>query len=1079
MKTQILYLILIIFSFFLFCIQENNPYYQKENIKVITELKSFSNGKNINIFSTETITVAPLLSFQIDSFTVAAKGNRYFSDDHITIIKEDSLKNRYTFKLSFSDTGYKEITITTFHKDSAIYKEQFNLSVSSPLKQKNFHIYYGDTITLSTPPVSDENVFYNWDFLNSTMPIITHKNSINKPLHMIAMKEKGILYITDFQDSSIISPLSHFTYSVIDTIKPTITYIHNDSISNDTIRTGDSLLIFEVEVRDQGETAVDTTYLSIQNSDEKTQTFNAFHFSYPSNNNYKFFFYDIYQHSESSPMKVTVYARDNTIFKNKSQKTFWLCYDTSIQQTNRVDININNVTTTTTTANYKIFGSVFNPTGKDITLEALLDSISDTNKITISGTMTTEKWYWKINLKEGSNLITILAKDSQNNTLAKKQVSIYYNPSSLDSSGPLFWEITVDNNPGLNNHFYVKNTKAFINIIAFDILSTIHSLTINGTPIIPTDPLHPMTYSKTIDAPHSFSNSAIALYAEDSHKNITTKNLTIIQNTVPYMIDNNLRDSLLSIRYSFRDTIKTKDMENDNVIIEMLHISPWWEFTNNLLVFNPNDSIPLISDSLCFRIKDMFQFSDSIYTWRYRLIDSINTSDTVNFSSSMQNKISNTIFAEQDSISISLDVENGTSPYYFSASIPKLNKTFFVNSQTDSVLSWIPSKEDTGSNLILYLKVTDAKNTHDTFIYNFDIYLQEDSGFSVNYTLDPDSIINITGDTIDLKDSVNAHIYFTITPNSNTSKETYTATISTINGLSEFDIDSLSDKLGFLVTINPIINRKNEFVIVTIKNSNDSTYKKEFHIIHPKYTTPIKIDSLIVWFDATKNASVIKNDISKIPCNNKDSVYRWQNQLNLIEFAKASSGYYPVYDSIPGYQGIHFNRSINEHDCMTMQNHADWPNSSFTIIIVAKLNQYSTNNYYTLISSSSATESFNLGLNNGIAIFSRSGKDVLTSSTDLYPIHTDSLFIISYSSTGIGTSNAVVGINGNKTTLTNVTKVSYNTSFMIGANRTDIKKDGWDGNISEILFYKKTLTDIEYGGIIQYLSKKHRVILRQ
>ncbi len=472
MKKLQTYIAILLLPVLPVCIDEYNPFSDLSNAIMVIESKSFTNGENISIFSAETLSVSPLIDDNIDSFSIHVDDNRLWSNGDTTIYNTGSLNTLYTFYISFYDTGYKYITVTTFRKDTLPHIEKYQVYAFSPLKQAPVNGYSGaikGSIQLSTEPVADSDVLYHWNF-GSGLIIKSSQNVLDTNILYSVPDSLGAVYVTDWNEQ-FQSPVSPFRFSILDTIFPTILCTNTDSMINDTIITGDSIFVFKTQIYDQ-----DTIAVPVDSATVDGENFDIF---YEKNRIYSKFFYNMQLYKDTATM-VTVTAVDNPYFANTSRKTFWLRYDSTIQQIGGVEIVINHISDTTTTANpsYTISGRVINTTGETIILEAAVNGVPHSIKHTIACLDT--GWYWTLSLNEGKNSVIISAKALNEAILTQKKVTIYHDPDFIDSIGPKIWQIFADNKLFTGQPVIVDTSEIEIRVIVFDEHSKIDSVTING-----------------------------------------------------------------------------------------------------------------------------------------------------------------------------------------------------------------------------------------------------------------------------------------------------------------------------------------------------------------------------------------------------------------------------------------------------------------------------------------------------------------------------------------------------------------------------------------------------------------------
>jgi hypothetical protein len=214
-----------------FCNDPVNPFLDIENSRIAIFHSSVQDGDTVDVFSTESISVAVYLRDHISKYTVSTKGNRLWKQPDSTINQEMYTTQPLSFLFSYSDTGLKVISVTAMRDDGKKSWEQISLYVKSPLKQSRITAQAGDSILLSTPKVRDP-VTYTWNLKNGEI-VTSTKESLYYKLGKVFTSSIGELYVTD---SVFRSPSYHFSLS--DPQVPFLVHtIISENYSNDTIKT--------------------------------------------------------------------------------------------------------------------------------------------------------------------------------------------------------------------------------------------------------------------------------------------------------------------------------------------------------------------------------------------------------------------------------------------------------------------------------------------------------------------------------------------------------------------------------------------------------------------------------------------------------------------------------------------------------------------------------------------------------------------------------------------------------------------------------------------------------------------------
>ena len=206
-----------------FCTDDYNPFTDVHNAQAYL-VTGFSEGDTVDIFSTETVDVALAVKELIDTFSLHAGANRYFSD---TVIARDSRgwptgrSGRYF--ISFYDTGWQEISCITRRSDGEVAVQRRSCYARSPLRQAPLVDTLGAMVCLSTVPVRDRDVMYSWSF-GEGMVVQSVPHIICREIPVNAVSTVGQLWVTEL-NGSYASPRTPFVYAVFDNQGPEITCV--------------------------------------------------------------------------------------------------------------------------------------------------------------------------------------------------------------------------------------------------------------------------------------------------------------------------------------------------------------------------------------------------------------------------------------------------------------------------------------------------------------------------------------------------------------------------------------------------------------------------------------------------------------------------------------------------------------------------------------------------------------------------------------------------------------------------------------------------------------------------------------
>jgi hypothetical protein len=440
------------------CTNDYNPFenYSNAQVYVLPEAcsKKIREGDTLSIFTTETLAVYTTVREKIDSFRIDAKGNRYWPD---TVLRPPFAKENLVLPLSFWDTGRVQINVTTYRSNHAVSSLAAPMSfyVRSPLKQKDVSSVLGSPCTLSTAPVTDEDVLYIWRFGKDTLPGSTSNTFSDFSKYLLNIKigktDTGYLWVTDFHEE-FRSPATMFTYLFYQPSPPRIKCTNYKLLHGDTVITGDDTLPFTFQVIDssgQGLASVDL-------SGEMPQTADSVTF-------YKTFI-GMKQYSNQNP-KVEIIKATNKIGQT-SIDTFYLCYEKSGPHGDLVTFRLVNppdptLTTRLDTLLYILY--VDNYSQDTVNVSTLA---TGKNFVALPFSDSVHKFQWFVPLDTGYNTITTLASIPQRAYSAETTLVILRRAYAPDTTPPIITSITVNGRPyPVEGDTVLEIDSAFVNVV--------------------------------------------------------------------------------------------------------------------------------------------------------------------------------------------------------------------------------------------------------------------------------------------------------------------------------------------------------------------------------------------------------------------------------------------------------------------------------------------------------------------------------------------------------------------------------------------------------------------------------------
>ena len=683
---------------FIACVKEYNPFDDVNNVKVLYST-SFANFPQITIFSPETLYIKPLVQEKIDSFSISAHGNIFWTDS--TINKNSvPFDQSYQFFVSFKDTGINEIVVSTYLSNTQLSKKITDqIYINSPLSQEPVSFYLGTNCTLSTPGVRGVNVVYNWSFGDNFT--ISGKNKMQiLLLNTTPVKsEKCSLWVSDTLGIHK-SPKVPFRVTFHDTVMPKIVYSNFMGLYNhDTIYSGNNSFIFMIEIYDQGHSTVEKTWFNnhpFENCElSKNLYWNVIeNFQGVSNNSF---------------MQISIKAKDQ--YNNINTKDFWLCYDSTLKDNNLALLIVDNLDSESVIDNdHRITGKVHNFSSDSLLLTNVVNNIDTIYEFYIippdSGLVT---WNWNVALTEGYNNFTIrLQKKNDKSIIIEKLLSVFLSKEITDTTGPTITSIMInDTIPYTGSEMFFQEDSVSISVKAFDVISDVDKIFIDSIELF--YEVQAQHWKNNIYIYHDIKMNRL-LTIHDSLDNKTMRSLNIFQNTKPKILKNKFIQPMLFVGSEYHDSILLIDMDNDPLTVIYLQNEPWVTAGINLSL------TPAYNDtgqgSIIFTVSDGLQNSDTCI-WYYAVTEE---PISVEFDSiTIVESLFDTILAGSNQNYINLSAKNGILPYQYTVILSPVN-TVVLDTSADSTLLWTPLLQDTGKyTLIFYIE--DTNHTKDTLFH--------------------------------------------------------------------------------------------------------------------------------------------------------------------------------------------------------------------------------------------------------------------------------------------------------------------------------------------------------------------------
>jgi hypothetical protein len=668
----------IIAACLLFCSREYNPFSDFNNAGAFVYHSSLKNLDTVGIFSTETLEVSVAVKELVDSFCVSATANRLWLSPESTITNKAFANEPFQFLVSFFDTGWQSIRVTSFRTNTTHSEETLAVYLKSPLSQAPISAVALDSVTLRTPRVRDHDVTYFWSFgpgFRFISPVCSTTAAISAPV----TSGKGALWVWDGRVSS---PADSFSFVLADTIAPVIACVNDNAvISNDTIYTSDSIFTFRAAITDNFSGGVDSASVNGSAFDGKNGTV------------YYALFDRVYTHPPSNPLTLNVYALDH--FQNgiATKKVFWLAFSTSAPHAKKIDIVVLSPSHDSTVVTMPVFlcaGRVDNLSldSLDLTLHLSLNGVSDPAVQTIGGAKVS--WEWSLSVKPGEDTVRIIATDNTNgNVLDLKEFRLFYTPDAPDTAPPLILAVTADGMPAQG--LYTASSSVVLGVKAFDEGSGIDTLRIGGT-VCP--PSSGFWYYDTVALLHQVQGNQIAVTAIDRKKNAVQQTVVIYRNNAP-IIQKWPKSSFIFADSAYTDTIAAFDPDFDTLVYQRTAGPAGLAVSQKGIISWMPARADTGTHSITIRVWDGYQPVFATFTLIVALPGQ-GPPKPVAFST-READFPQFLVAGRDTLTEILHIKLGTgiAPFAFSCRVVG-KKIPLLDNSVDSVVSWLPALSDTG-----------------------------------------------------------------------------------------------------------------------------------------------------------------------------------------------------------------------------------------------------------------------------------------------------------------------------------------------------------------------------------------------
>ncbi len=700
------YLIYAVAMAVLFCNRDYNPFTDPSNARVFITSWSFEGRDSVPLFETGTCRMAAAAREMIDSFVISVPKNRYWQDTVVRISDNEESGEKgsyYQFEVSFFDTGLQSLTLTTYRANGEVLKEQLDVRVYNPLKQRDIIGFFGDTIDLFTPPVSDEKrgVVYHWRMggsweASSVVSLYSAYIQLFSP-----QIGKGYLWVSDLSGSKR-SPAVEFGYSFNDTAKPVIKCI-NEGLEGHTIFTADTVFAFKVLITDVGSAGVD--FCSVNGK--------PFDFVNRSSGIYTKLFENL---PASSPLKLEVLAIDNMLFENSAYDTFIVIFDPNASKSDRVTLTFyhpDKEISYTSQRSYMVYGSVQSNYGDTMFLLCSINDRIGFNADTIIGA---GEWSWVVPVDSLSTTVSVSVYNLQNQELTSAKRLIVFDPEAGDSIKPMIWEISTEDKH-IGSRFYTPKSSVTLKIVAFDEGSGLASLSVNGD-LLPVDSSSYVWWWNTDNLAHNQEGNPVRVTAIDKKNNREERSVIIYRNSQPVLISDLIIPAICCAESVYTTSLYWRDADNDPVRLDTIRmpqgmvVSQEGAIRWKPVLRGPGEQ----KDTLILELFDGYE--KNRYLWTFSCKQCARTASSLKFMTT-EKDFPQVVQVGVERLNIRLSIDSTNVSF-----IPKYRAVFIdngktiLNNDTSGIILWTPSAADTGYRRLM-ITVGDGTLNFDTLFPAF------------------------------------------------------------------------------------------------------------------------------------------------------------------------------------------------------------------------------------------------------------------------------------------------------------------------------------------------------------------------
>ena len=538
---------------FILCTNDYNPF-QDNTLARAVIISQLNSNDSLEMYSTQNLTVLLTCPDLIQQVRVQVTHNRYFKDSTINSNAFVLLEPvKFDFMLSFYDTGWQEVKISTLKKNGEEIDELVRFFITQTLSQPPVIVNLGEQVNLETTPVKDEKVIYNWKFGNVTIQSKAAKTF--NVIKALSGTGRGELWVCDVYGNDS-SPHTTFQYSFVDTLPPQINCINENT--NDTLVTSDSIFHLFLKITDNGSPKVKA---EIKVDDEIAGSFSKVDGSV--------FIQTIeFVKMYSQPIKLHVVTSDGS--GNTTEKDFFVKYNVNVKkETDLVVITVDAPQKDSISASkksYNVFGTIRqyleNPSVIKLKIKVNDSSAGEKN---VNVTKATSAWSFDIQLALGGNRIEIQALDTNGALICTKNATLIYDGDHADTTKPQIVALSFDRVavPSGSRQMIIPCDSSKLRIITFDDGSGIKQVLVDGLGITSKDSNN-YTWEQVVYLSHD-KYKKYDVSVVDTLGNRADTSIELIYNKLPYVDGSFERKKTLFAGIPYSEDLPVTDLNDDHL----------------------------------------------------------------------------------------------------------------------------------------------------------------------------------------------------------------------------------------------------------------------------------------------------------------------------------------------------------------------------------------------------------------------------------------------------------------------------------------------------------------------------------